>query len=70
VDKVVPVVETALGLCWEYRGVRLSAGYELVNWFGVFEGIDFVDDVHPGRITRRSTDLGLEGFFFRAEVSF
>jgi hypothetical protein len=68
--KVVPVVEMGLGVNWKYHNWRLSAGYELVNWFGVVDGPDFVDDSHQGKPSRRVGDLGLEGLVLRAELEF
>jgi len=45
-NKVVPVLELGLGFTWQYKNLRVTAGYEFVNWFGLVSGPDFVDDVH------------------------
>jgi hypothetical protein len=68
--KVVPVLEMGLGVNWKYRHFRVSAGYELVNWFGVIDGPDFPDDSHMGKLSHRVGDLGLEGLVLRAEWEF
>jgi hypothetical protein len=68
--KLVPVVEMGLGVNWRYRNFRVSAGYELVNWFGVVDGPDFVDDSSQGKLSHRVGDLGLEGLVLRAELAF
>jgi hypothetical protein len=65
-NKVIPVLEMGAGLSYWFGNLRLSAGYEIVNWFGGFEGIDFADDVAPGKFNRRSGDLSFDGFVFRA----
>ncbi len=68
--KMVPVAELGLGVSWKYRNWRVSAGYELVNWFGAVDSPDFVDDSHLGKMSRRTGDLGLEGLVLRAELEF
>jgi hypothetical protein len=69
-EKLVPVAEIGLGVNWKYRNLQVSAGYELANWFGLVDSPDFVDDVGPGKMSRRSGDLSLEGFVFRVEMGF
>jgi hypothetical protein len=69
-DKVVPVLELGLGLSWQYRNFRLTAGYELTNWFGQSDGIDFADDAHPGKYMHRTGDLSLDGLVLRAEYAY
>jgi hypothetical protein len=69
-NKMVPVLEMGVGVSYQKGCLRLSAGYEFVNWFGAVEGIDFVDDVSPGKYGRRWADLGFEGLVFRAELMF
>ena len=68
--KVVPVFEMGMGLSWQYGGWRLTAGYEFVDWVGLVDGIDFVDDVHAGKPARRTGDLSLDGLVLRAELGF
>ena len=38
--QVVPVIEMASGVAWEYRNLRVSVGYELANWFNVIDSSD------------------------------
>jgi hypothetical protein len=68
--KIIPVAEMGIGLSYQTGCWRFTAGYEVMNWFGMVEGIDFADDVTPGKYNRRTGDLGFEGFVFRAEVAF
>lgn len=63
-EKVVPVTELGLGISWQFRSLRLSLGYEVVNWFGLVESRDFVDDWHEARMSTRTSNLSLDGFFF------
>lgn len=69
-DKVIPVLEVGLGVSWQYGNFRVRAGYEFVNWFGMVDGLDFGDDVHQGKLSRRTGDLSLDGLAVRAEVGF
>lgn len=66
-DKVVPVLELGMGVTYQHRNFRLTAGYEFVNWFGLYDVPDFVDDVHQGKPARRVGDLSLDGLVIRAE---
>jgi Legionella pneumophila major outer membrane protein precursor len=68
--KVVPVLEMGLGLSYQYRGWRLTAGYEFVNWVGLVDQIDFVSDTSVGKPGRRTGDLSLDGLVLRAEWAF
>jgi hypothetical protein len=69
-NKFVPVFELGLGIGWQYRNFQVSVGYEMVDWLGLVDSPDFTDDVHPGKITRRVSDLSLDGLMFRAGLSF
>jgi hypothetical protein len=69
-EKVVPVAELGAGVAWQSQHVRLSAGYEIVNWFNLVDSPDFVDDVHQGKLGRRTGNLSLDGVTVRAEVGF
>lgn len=66
-EKVVPVAEMMLGLGWQYNNLRLTAGYQYINWFGLVNVPTFADDVHQGKFVRQTSDLGLEGLVLRAE---
>lgn len=66
----VPVLELASGLAWEYRNIRIALGYEIQNWFNVINSPTFVDDFAEGKIGRRQSDLGIEGFFVQFGVNF
>ncbi len=69
-DKVIPVLELGMGVSWEYRNWRLTAGYEITNWFGLVDTPDFVSDVSLGKSARRISDLSLDGLAVRAVWSF
>jgi hypothetical protein len=68
--KMAPVAELGLGISYKVNWLRVSAGYEFIDWFGLDEGIDFADDVSPGKYNRRTSDLGFNGIVFRAELLF
>jgi hypothetical protein len=69
-QKIVPVLDAGMGVSYQLKNLRLSAGYEFVNWFGLDDQINFGDDNTPGKLSRRISDLGFEGFVFRAELVF
>jgi hypothetical protein len=66
----VPVVTLGVGVSYQYRGLFLRAGYEVTNWFGVFERAAFVDDFAEGKFLRQSTNLGLDGLFVQLGLEF
>jgi hypothetical protein len=68
--KLVPAATLGLGVNWKYRNLQVSGGYELTNWFGLVDSADFVDDVHPAKMSRRAGDLSLEGLVIRVEMGF
>ncbi len=63
--QVVPVLELATGVAWQYRNVRLAAGYEVANWFNLIDSPTFVNDFAEGKLGRRRGDLSLEGLFLQ-----
>jgi hypothetical protein len=69
-DKVIPVAELGVGVTFQYRNFRLSAGYEFTNWFGLIDVPDFSDDSHRGKLVRRTGDLSLDGLVLRAEFAY
>ena len=68
--QTVPVLELASGIAWERRNFRVALGYEIQNWFNVIDSPMFVDDLAEGKIGRRKSDLGIEGFFFQLGLAF
>lgn len=66
-DKVVPVTEMTMGLGWQYHNLRLTAGYQFINWFGLVNVPSFVNDAHQGKFVQQTSDLSLEGVVLRAE---
>lgn len=69
-EQMVPVLELALGLAWQYERFSVSVGYEMSEWFNMVESPDFVDDVHQGKLSYRKSDLSLEGLFFQVGVGY
>jgi hypothetical protein len=69
-DKVVPVLELGMGVAYRRHNFRLTAGYEFVNWYGLYNVPDFVDDAHQGKLGRRAGDLSLDGLVIRAEYAY
>jgi hypothetical protein len=66
----VPVMTLGVGVSYDYRGVFVRAGYEVTNWFGLFERPAFVDDFAEGKFVRQPANLALDGFFFQLGLSF
>lgn len=69
-NRVVPTADLGVGFSYSRGNLKMSLGYEFQNWFGMIEGMDFADDVTPAKMSRRYTDLGFDGIFFRAEWAF
>ena len=70
VTSTVPVVTLGVGVAYEYRGVFVRAGYEVTNWFGLFERPVFVDDFAEGKFVRSPANLALDGFFVQLGLTF
>lgn len=66
----VPVVTIGVGVSYQYRGLFLRGGYEVSNWFGLFEKPAFVDDFAEGKFLRQSSNLGLDGLFVQLGLEF
>jgi len=69
-EKIVPVTELGIGAGWASRNVMFRVGYELTNFFGLVDNVDFVDSNSFGKTSHRTSDLSLEalvislGFFY------
>jgi len=59
--QVVPVTEMAVGAAYQGEHLFLSVGYELQNWFNMVNSPDFATGNSIGKLSRRSSDLSLEG---------
>jgi hypothetical protein len=68
--QTVPILELASGIAWERRNVRVALGYEIQNWFNVIDSPTFVDDFAEGKLSRRKSDLGIEGLFLQLGLAF
>jgi len=66
----VPVVTLGVGVSYQYRGLSIRAGYEVSNWFGVFERPAFTDDFAEGKFLRQSSSLGIDGVFVQLGLEF
>jgi hypothetical protein len=69
-DRIVPLLDMGVGMNYQVGGLRLSLGYELLNWFNVPQGIDFVDDLNPAKLSRRMGDVGFDGLRFRLRYEY
>jgi len=63
---VVPYLQLGVGMEYRYNGVFLRAGYEVTNWFQVVDRPVFLNDFAEGKLTRRVTNLALDGLFLQA----
>lgn len=66
----VPVVSLGVGISYQYRGLFIRAGYEVTNWFGLFERPVFTDSFSEGKVLRYSTNLALDGLFVQFGLEF
>jgi hypothetical protein len=66
----IPVLELGTGVAWEYRNLRISAGYEITNWFNMIDSPTFTNDFAEGKIGRRHGDLSLEGLFLQMGLAY
>lgn len=69
-DQILPVVEVGIGLGYEGERVFFSFGYELTNYINFIDSPDFVDDVHEGKLQRRTSDLMLEALVLRLGLTY
>jgi hypothetical protein len=67
---VLPVTEISMGLAYRANNMNLSIGYELTNWFGMVNSPDFIDPTAAGKLTRRTSDLSLEGLAVRLGLEY
>jgi hypothetical protein len=70
VRKVVPTGTVGIGGGWQYNNLSIRAGYEITEWNDIFERPRFTDDVTPGKIVTRPSNLTLEGLFIQVRYSF
>lgn len=73
--RVVPVIETQAGIGYTYRlrngwTIGAQAGYEWQNWFNMVTVKRFTDDVDDQNMYTDTTDIGLDGFFFKGFMTF
>jgi hypothetical protein len=66
----VPFATVGIGLSYEYRGLFFRAGYEVTNYFGLFERPYYTNDFAEGKVMNRSTNLALDGVFLQFGLSF
>jgi hypothetical protein len=60
-QQIVPVAEVSAGVMWECDHIHLSVAYELANWFDMVNSPDFSTGLNVGKVTRRTSDLTIEG---------
>jgi hypothetical protein len=68
--RVIPAVEMGVGVSFSKGSWRVTAGYEFINYFNMVNGMDFISDVHPGKLIEKAGDLGFHGLSFRATYLF
>lgn len=69
-NRVIPMLDLGIGLAFQKGSLRVAVGYEFMNWIGMVEHYDFVDDAHPGKMARSTGNLGFDGVVFRVELGF
>lgn len=68
--QIIPVLQLGAGVAWQGEHVRLSAGYEMINWFNMINSLDFPGSTNIGKIGRRTGDLSLEGLAVQVVLLF
>jgi hypothetical protein len=68
--QIVPVVELNAGIAYVGEHFRFSVGYELTNWFNMVNSPDFATSSNIGKVSRRTSDLTLEGLAVELGVLF
>jgi hypothetical protein len=68
--QVIPEVELNAGVAYQGEHFRFSVGYELANWFNMVNSPDFVTGSNIGKVSRRTSDLTLEGLAVEVGVLF
>lgn len=66
----VPFLQLGLGVEYRYNGVFLRAGYEVTQFLNVVDRPVFLDDFAEGKLTRRVTNVALDGLFLQAGFSY
>jgi len=66
----VPMVTLAVGVSYEYRGLFIRAGYEVTQFFSLFERPAFVDSFAEGKFVRQPSNLALDGLFVQMGLTF
>lgn len=68
--RMIPMFDLGIGLSFQHRSWRVSLGYEFMNWMGMADTSEFLDDSAPSKYQRSSGNLGFDGIVVRAEMSF
>lgn len=68
--QMIPFAGVGLGASWQYRGLTVRAGYEVVNWFGLIQRPTFLDSFSEGKLLPTQNDLSLDGFFLQMSFTF
>jgi hypothetical protein len=68
--QVVPVAEVGAGLAWQSSHLCVSMGYELTDWFHMVDSPDFATGLNIGKVSRRTSDLTLEGLAIKVAILF
>ena len=69
-SSVVPFMQLGLGMEVRYNGVFLRGGYEVSQYFDLTDRPVFTNDLAEGKLTRRVTNLALDGLFLQAGFSY
>jgi hypothetical protein len=69
-EQVVPVAEMGLGVNYCSEHWHVSVGYELANWFDMVNSPDFQGASNFSKISRRTSDLSLEGLAVQLGLAF
>lgn len=68
--KTVPFTKLNLGVTYKKHTWYVRGGYEMANFFGVFDSLRLPDDFTEGRTLPRASDLSWNGFFVQLGLSF
>ena len=68
--QIVPVLEMGAGLSFQTEHFNVRVGYDLANWFGMVNSLDFPSGTDVGLLERRTSDLMLEGLSVKLGIVF
>ena len=64
-DQALASLDARAGVAWTWRGLTVSGGYEMANWFNLADRATYVDDIQEATYVPAAQDVLLEGLFLQ-----